>query len=657
MGLDLGLEQAGFQVNVAVEINKYAIENIKQNRPNIPVIPKKIEDIKTQEILDKGGLKVGEATVVTGGPACQSFSTAGSRGSINDPRGGLFKEFIRVVNEASPRFFVMENVKGILSAAIKHRPLKERGPGFRQLSKEEELGSAFRLILEEIKATGYYVVFGVLNSADYGVPQKRQRLIVIGSRDGEPIGMPNKTHEKTNWVILREALKGLDDPEPEYREFSEVQTKYLQMIPEGGNWHNLPKEMQPVAIGGAYKSWGGRTGFLRRLSWNKPSPALTTNPNGKATLMCHPVETRTLSVKEYARIQQFPDDWYFSGSISQKYTQIGNAVPIGLGYAIGETLLEAMRGKKSIFRLGSVITDDSSLVDRIANRPKTILNPPGMREIKGKDAEEEWLGNGDRKRSDFYDFMETLSSLKAYPDTTPLNGLLPGEVNKLRWKAHRLTLRLHSIYGSPNLGNKPDPVDELIYIILSLMTTEPSYSRVYDKLKEKVGTWSNITNMHLNKLKSIIKDAGLSNQKSKRIKAILNQISDDFGEVTLDPLLEMSDDQAHRYLTSLPGIGVKAAKCVLMYSLGRQVLPVDTHVKRVATRLGLAKPDINVSRIHDALEAVVPPTDRYSFHVNAIAHGRELCLAKEPRCNDCKLKKECNFFRTEGKKGSVKNIV
>jgi len=197
----------------------------------------------------------------------------------------------------------MENVKGVLSAAVKHRALKDRGPGHPQLTADEELGSAFRLILQELKATGYYIVFDVLNAANYGTPQTRERVVFIGSRDGEPVTMPEPTHAKDGaggllpWVTFEEAIKDLEDPDPVYKELSKTKKKYLKLVPAGGNWRNLPKKMQAEALGGAAVSWGGRGGFFRRLAWNKPAPALTTRPDSKATMLCHPTELRTLSVR------------------------------------------------------------------------------------------------------------------------------------------------------------------------------------------------------------------------------------------------------------------------------------------------------------------------------------------------------------------------
>jgi DNA (cytosine-5)-methyltransferase 1 len=403
LGLDLGLERAGFNVCVAVEPNPFAVRTIKKNHPSLPVIAKRIEDVTTAEILNAAGLKVGEPAMVSGGLCCQAFSTAGQRRSINDPRGALFREFLRVVREARPRFFVMENVKGILSAAVRHRPLKERGPGCPPLSADEELGSGFRMILEQLRATGYYTVFDLLNAADFGVPQRRERMVFVGSRDGEAFEMPAPTHAANPtpglkpWVTLREAISDLVCSKQDFTPFCPSKAKYIGYVPEGGNWHDIPKDLQKEALGAAHRSWGGRVGFFRRLSWDKPAPTLPTRPDSKATMLCHPAGRRPLSVQEYARIQQFPDSWQIEGGLPQKYKQIGNAVPVGLGEAIGAAIRKTMR-RHSRVKGGAIVCADEQLLGRIAERPLTILNPRRMRKRKSLAAAKAWLSGKPNNR-------------------------------------------------------------------------------------------------------------------------------------------------------------------------------------------------------------------------------------------------------------------
>lgn len=403
LGLDLGLEDAGLKIAVAVEKNLTAVETIKLNRKaKLPVIDDPIEDVSAADILKKAGLKKREAFVLTGGPCCQTFSTAGKRKSLSDAsRGLLFRDFKRIVAETQPRFFVMENVKGMLSAAVRHRPLNEREPGFPPLAKDEVYGSALKVICDELSELNYYIIFALVNCADYGVPQKRHRVIFIGSRDGEEIIIPAPTHSNSNgkqpWQTLRVSIGKLRQGRPRFVPFSKDQIKFLKLLHPGQNWRDLPAHLQEQALGAAYVSWGGRSGFSRRLAWDKPAPTLTTDPCGRATMLCHPTKLRPLSVREYARLQQFPDDWQFAGSAGQKYVQIGNAVPTGLGRAIGKMLVSVASGtdsgsrSKHWKRRGQVVCADPILATRLKNRAKTKLNPPRMRKNKDRNAARRWL--------------------------------------------------------------------------------------------------------------------------------------------------------------------------------------------------------------------------------------------------------------------------
>ncbi|MEG4226010.1 DNA cytosine methyltransferase [Microcoleus sp. N9_B2] len=361
-GLDLGLEKAGFQTVSLVEIEPDATKTISINRPHLSLcaVPRDICQVNAKTLLQEAGkilglnrpLRSNEVDLVTGGPPCQPFSTAGKRGSVGDPRGSLFMEFIRIVDEIKPRFFIMENVKGLLSSPIRHRSHDQRGLGYPQLEPDEMPGSALQVILAEMKRIGYEVVYDLLNTADYGVPQCRERVIFIGYKSNDSVTLPLPTHsqkgtgKKPKWLTLREGLKDLVDPQPEFVPYSENRLKYLRLLTAGQNWKDLPSELKAAAMGGAYKSEGGKVGFYRRLAWEKPSPTVTTSPHQKATDMCHPDELRPLSVRECARIQTFPDDWVFYGSTASKYRQIGNAVPVLLGKAIGEYLFQIVKGDR-----------------------------------------------------------------------------------------------------------------------------------------------------------------------------------------------------------------------------------------------------------------------------------------------------------------------
>ena len=337
MGLDLGLEKAGIQITLCQDFDESCYKTMLINKK--PAMTGDIREISSSTILEASGLKKGEVFLLCGGPPCQPFSTAGKRLGINDPRGSLFMDYVRMVNEIRPRFFVFENVKGLTSIAV---------------DKGGEPGEVLNIILAEFQKIGYKTVHAVLDAVHYGVPQFRERLIILGSRDQEDIFLPAPTHFQRHqlpdmrWRTLGEVIRDLENNPGPCTNFSEERLKFLRLVPEGGNWRDLPKEIQPIAMGGAWESGGGKVGFYRRLSYAQPSPTVVTSPVQKATMMCHPTKDRPLSVKEYARIQQFPDDWKIEGTISNQYKQIGNAVPVGLAEAIGKALISVAEGNSTV---------------------------------------------------------------------------------------------------------------------------------------------------------------------------------------------------------------------------------------------------------------------------------------------------------------------
>ncbi len=368
MGLDLGFEQEGFEIKVAVEKDRTAVETIKANRPNIPVIQQDIKNVPTEEILLEAGLSVGEATVVIGAPPCEPFSTAGRRNGFSDDRSNAVDEFIRVISEARPRFFVMEEVAGFVHSSKKHISFYERVKKKEEdLEEEEKLGSAFQEIMEHFQGLGYALSYNpdspkssILNAADYGVHQKRKRFILIGSRDGGSVGLPSpgyvsqesaevKQGSKKAWRTLADAIgDGFEDPIPEHRQFSRVWAHFLEYVPAGGCWRNLPPEMHKEALGGAYDDpdnvetkglKGGRTGFLRKLAWDRPAPTLVDSPTSKSTCLCHPNKMRPLTVGEYLALQGFPLYWKVVGKTTAKYRLIGQATPVALAGAVAKAIL------------------------------------------------------------------------------------------------------------------------------------------------------------------------------------------------------------------------------------------------------------------------------------------------------------------------------
>ena len=349
MGLDQGLERAGIKMLLACEMEKACRRTITANRPDIAMIGD-VWKYNADDIRVAAGLKpCDEIDVMVGGPPCQAFSTAGSRRGFKDDRGNAFLRYIDLILELRPKYAVIENVRGLLSAAMSHRPHAERDDNWAP-ADEEVPGGALLHILTLLRAGGYGVSFNLYNSANFGVPQSRERVILICSRDGAVLPHLNPTHSKDGsfglpkWRTLREAFDGLDPKAGDHFEFPEDRLRFYRMLGPGQYWKNLPKELHREAMGASLDSGGGKTGFLRRLDWDKPSCTLVTSPCMPATDIAHPVENRPISVQEYKRIQQFPDDWIVCGSIVDQYKQIRNAVPVGLGEAVGKAILAHMEG-------------------------------------------------------------------------------------------------------------------------------------------------------------------------------------------------------------------------------------------------------------------------------------------------------------------------
>jgi len=353
MGLDLGLERSGIHVLLACESDKVCRRTIVANRPDIGLIGD-IWKYSAKEIIDYAGLSLGDTVdVMVGGPPCQAFSTAGARRGFNDERGNALLRYIDLILEINPRFAVIENVRGLLSAPMIHTPHAERGgdwiPAF-----DERPGGALMHVIKLLRDGGYAVSFNLYNAANFGVPQSRERVIILCSREGgklpylKPTNSQDGTFSLPKWRTLSEALAGLDPKKGDHENFPEDRLRFYRMLKPGQYWKHLPPNLHREALGGSLDSGGGKTGFLRRLDWSKPSCTLVTSPIMPATDICHPSEDRPLSIQEYARIQQFPDDWIFCGSLADRYKQIGNAVPVGLGEAVGRVLISRIKGNDSL---------------------------------------------------------------------------------------------------------------------------------------------------------------------------------------------------------------------------------------------------------------------------------------------------------------------
>ena len=317
-GLALGMEKAGFKHVLLNELETKACKTLLLNRPDWNVVEGDVRNI------DFTPLK-GKVDFVSGGFPCQAFSYAGKGGGFSDTRGTLFFELARAVKEIQPKVFMGENVKGLTS---------------------HDNGQTIETIKNTIAELGYTLVEPrVLKAIMYQVPQKRERLILIAIRndiaDRVQFHWPSP-YERV--MTLRDAfyksvIFNSDVPDSEGAKYPSNKQKVLELVPQGGDWRDLPEDIAREYMGGSYLLDGGKTGMARRLSLDEPSLTLTCSPCQKQTERCHPLETRPLSVREYARIQTFPDDWQFYGSMADKYKQIGNAVPVNLAWAIGRSLI------------------------------------------------------------------------------------------------------------------------------------------------------------------------------------------------------------------------------------------------------------------------------------------------------------------------------
>lgn len=361
-GLDLGFECSGVTTTLAVEIDNDCCNTLRHNRPDLDVWQEDVSRLDADMIRRRTHCD-DDVFLMIGGPPCQSFSSGGKRAALSDPRGNLIYTYLRLIDQVRPQYFILENVAQLVTAAVRHRPISLR-PGkawnlrsFHQsrtqgddsvppMESDELSGSAIRQIFTEMKGLGYALNFEVLDAADFGAAQHRYRLVLVGAREGSPVELPSATHGPHSrggapWRTLRSEIYDLrNDPGP-HSQYTPNMERYFRLVPPGGNWRHLPKEMQEEALGSAaFAAGGGKTGFFRRLSWDTPSPTITGRSNRKASAICHPDFIRPLSVKESARLQGFPDHWTFFGSMSSQYMQVGNAVPVYLGAAVGAALTQ-----------------------------------------------------------------------------------------------------------------------------------------------------------------------------------------------------------------------------------------------------------------------------------------------------------------------------
>lgn len=315
-GLALGLEMAGLESVGLVELDKNACTTLLANRPNWNVIQKDIVKVAEEGIRKYIGNV--EVDVLSGGYPCQSFSYAGKRLGLNDVRGTMFYYYSKILKDLKPKIFIAENVKGLLT---------------------DDKGRTLQTMINVFSDLDYTVQYKLLNSWDFDVAQKRERVFIIGVRND--INIKYKYPQKFSYKpLLKDALK--DVPNSEGSEYSPIKKKVFSLVPPGGCWIDLPENIAKDYMGKSYLSGGGKRGIARRISWDEPCLTIMCSPSQKQTERCHPTENRPFTIRESARIQSFPDDWIFPVSISAAYKQIGNAVPCNLSKAIGLSIVNIL---------------------------------------------------------------------------------------------------------------------------------------------------------------------------------------------------------------------------------------------------------------------------------------------------------------------------
>lgn len=323
-GLALGIEKAGFTTIGLVEINQDACETLKHNRPNWNVLCEDIANVSGQNLEKLFGIKKGQLDLLSGGAPCQSFSYAGKRLGLEDARGTLFYHYAVFLEKLQPKMFLFENVRGLLT---------------------HDGGKTYKTITTIFENTGYEIQKAVLNAWDYGVAQKRERLITIGIRkdiaDKVCYAFPEKHEYKP---VLRDILQNV--PDGVGVPYGENKRKIFELVPAGGYWRDIDPEIAQAYMKSCWNMGGGRTGILRRMSMDEPSLTVLTSPSQKQTERCHPSEARPFTVRENARCQSFPDNWEFCGSVMSQYKQVGNAVPVNLAYEVAKKIYEALEGEK-----------------------------------------------------------------------------------------------------------------------------------------------------------------------------------------------------------------------------------------------------------------------------------------------------------------------
>ena len=285
---------------------------------------RKYANVSGKDLEQLFGVKKGKLDLLSGGAPCQAFSYAGKRLGLEDARGTLFYHYAVFLEKLQPKMFLFENVRGLLT---------------------HDNGKTYSTILNIFEKAGYEIQRDVLNAWDYGVAQKRERLMTVGIRK-DLVGKIEYSFPKPHEFkpVLRDVLQNV--PESVGVPYGENKRKIFELVPAGGYWRDIDPEIAKSYMKSCWDMEGGRTGILRRMSMDEPSLTVLTSPSQKQTERCHPIEARPFTVRENARCQSFPDEWEFCGSAMSQYKQVGNAVPVNLAYEVAREIYKALEEEK-----------------------------------------------------------------------------------------------------------------------------------------------------------------------------------------------------------------------------------------------------------------------------------------------------------------------
>lgn len=613
----MGFMSAGFEIVWAADKEPYTCDTYYFN------LGKRIHCL---DIRNVRSASIPDAGVLICGPPCQGFSNAGKRDPTDD-RNYLYLEVTKIVKNKKPAFVVIENVKGLQSF---------------------QKGAVLEKLLSSLRFDGYKVEWKILNAKDFGIAQNRERLFIVANNKGIEDFIGRIEKHKTNTIgILRNTI-------------GDIEKLDILLNHSYDNKSNPRNDLVISRISQGQKLCDTRLGSRSVHTWQIPEVfGRTTNLERKILFAIAKHRRRKCYRKK--------ESWSDASPLTMKE-------------------IASMVGKEF----------SESLLNRLIKKGYLVEKRPGLYDLK-------YTFNGKFRRLDYNRPSEAVltnfgsarnyihpthnrpltvrecARIQAFPDSFILKGSMHNQYRQIGnavppplahvvaqeirlvlgeglSERHKLTqkqftpyvineiIRRLEKYGTPNLGNLSNPLDELIYLYISQRTFEKSYKSVFRKLKRMYPSFDKIGCADVNNITKILGPSGLAKQKAKTILGALSKINEDFGETSLRKLRKLDETSRLNYLLSLPRVGLKTAYCIMMFCFNSNVLPIDTNIRRVCQRLGLLPQRIDSKKEHNILHTLIPPKDRYSFHVNCISHARECCIPLYPRCTKCHLEEFCPRF-------------